>query len=80
MVCALTGLNHTHSGEGLGAEEEIRMLPVLEPVLSYQICLPDDCDVHQILSEASSCLKRRSRSFTLHGMRSKNEIYATADG
>mgnify|MGYP000742033199 CR=1 FL=1 len=44
-LCAYR-LNHTHSGEGLGAERDSE-LPVLEPVLSYQICLPDDCDVHQ---------------------------------
>lgn len=48
MVCALTGLNYTSPGEGLGAEKETRM-PMLEPVLSYQICLPEGCDVHKML-------------------------------
>ena len=48
MVCALTGLNYTSPGEGLGAEKETRM-PMLEPVLSYQICLPEGCDVHNML-------------------------------
>ena len=46
MVCAVTGLNHTKAGEGLGTECGVH-LPVLEPVLSYQIRIPEDCDVHQ---------------------------------
>lgn len=46
MVCAVTGLNHTKAGEGLGGECGVH-LPVLEPVLSYQIRIPEDCDVHQ---------------------------------
>lgn len=46
MVCAVTGLNHTKAGEGLGTECGVH-LPVLEPVLSYQIRIPEDCDVYQ---------------------------------
>lgn len=48
-VCAVTGLENTRPGQGIGAEEESD-LPVLEPVLTYQILLPDDCDVHKMLS------------------------------
>lgn len=48
MVCAVTGLTETYPGEGLGSEEESDM-PVLEPVLNYQILLPEGCDVHQML-------------------------------
>lgn len=48
QVCAVTGLTETYPGEGLGMEQESDM-PVLEPVLSYQIRLPEDCDVHQML-------------------------------
>lgn len=40
-VCAVTGLTATFPGQGLGAEESIE-LPVLEPVLNYQIILPQD--------------------------------------
>ena len=46
MVCAVTGLNHTKAGEGLGTECGVH-LPVLEPVLSYQIRIPENCDVYQ---------------------------------
>ncbi len=45
-ICAVTGLEHTFAGEGLGCETEAE-LPVLEPVLSYRIELPSDMDVHQ---------------------------------
>ena len=42
-VCAVTGLTQTRPGEGLGIEEASDT-PVLEPVLSYQIQLPEGCD------------------------------------
>ena len=42
-VCAVTGLTHTRPGQGLGAEEDAPP-PVLEPVLTYQLLLPDGCD------------------------------------
>ncbi len=42
-VCAVTGLSQTKPGEGLGIEEALN-IPVLEPVLSYQVLLPEDCD------------------------------------
>lgn len=42
-VCAVTGLNYTRPGEGLGMEME-SFLPVLEPVLTYRIELPPECD------------------------------------
>lgn len=47
-VCAVTGLTRTRPGDGLG-EEEASMLPVLEPVLTYQIRLPHGVDAKQML-------------------------------
>ncbi len=44
-VCAVTGLNTTYSGEGLGIEKASEQ-PILEPVLTYQIVLPEHADVH----------------------------------
>lgn len=44
-VCAVTGLNSTFCGESLGLEEE-NYTPMLEPILTYQILLPEGCDVH----------------------------------
>ena len=46
-VCAVTGLTKTFAGQGLGRETE-PVLPLLEPVLTYRIGLPDDCDVHSM--------------------------------
>ncbi|MDF2510639.1 MAG: small GTP-binding protein [Herbinix sp.] len=42
-VFAVTGLSQTRPGEGLGIEQASDT-PVLEPVLSYQIILPEGCD------------------------------------
>ena len=47
-VCAVTGLSHTYCGQGLGIEVHT-FLPVLEPVLTYKIELPEDCNVHSML-------------------------------
>lgn len=47
-VCAVTGLSRTHPGEGLG-EEEASGLPVLEPVLTYRIELPEGYDAAMML-------------------------------
>lgn len=48
MVCAVTGLGRTRVGEGLGAETQENQ-PMLEPVLSYRIILPQDCDAAVML-------------------------------
>ena len=48
QVCAVTGPEDTCPGQGLGAEQASDM-PVLEPVLTYRIVLPEDCDVHAML-------------------------------
>jgi len=44
-ICAVTGLNSTKVGEGLGIEKD-SFPPILEPVLTYQIQLPEGTDVH----------------------------------
>lgn len=48
-VCAVTGLTKSWPGEGLGAERDSE-LPVLEPVLNYQVLLPEGADVHAALA------------------------------
>ena len=49
-VCAVTGLAETYPGQGLGAEKDSE-LPIIEPVLTYRIILPDDCNVHTMLRD-----------------------------
>ncbi|NMA68086.1 MAG: TetM/TetW/TetO/TetS family tetracycline resistance ribosomal protection protein, partial [Desulfitobacterium sp.] len=47
-ICTVTGLTQTKPGEGLGIESSSPG-PVLEPVLSYQIILPEGTDPRMIL-------------------------------
>jgi predicted RNA-binding protein with PIN domain len=47
-VCAVTGLGSTRPGEGFGIESASNA-PVLEPVLFYQMILPDGCDPKAML-------------------------------
>lgn len=47
-VCAVTGLDKTYSGQGLGAQADGEN-PSLVPVLSYRVELPEGCDVHKML-------------------------------
>ncbi|MCI8516917.1 MAG: GTP-binding protein [Hungatella sp.] len=47
-VCAVTGLSDTFPGQRMGEEREAK-LPFLEPILTYQMLLPDGCDVHKML-------------------------------
>ena len=42
-ICAVCGLSATYVGQGLGVELDGGK-PILEPVLSYRIALPDGCD------------------------------------
>lgn len=47
-VCAVTGLTHTRAGESLGSARPMQ-LPVLEPVLTYRLNLPEGADPHTAL-------------------------------
>ena len=49
-VCAVTGVSFTRPGDALG-EEEGDTLPVLEPVLSYSVILPDEIDPHTAIKD-----------------------------
>lgn len=49
-ICAVTGLSRTYPGEGLGIVTGFDM-PILEPVLNFQILLPPGCDAHDMLSK-----------------------------
>lgn len=49
-VCAVTGITFAGPGDGLGTEENTG-LPVLEPVLTYRLELPDDINAHTALEK-----------------------------
>ncbi len=47
-VCAVIGLTHSKPGQALGIEREAP-LPLLMPVLSYTVILPEGCDPRETL-------------------------------
>ena len=47
-VCAVTGLERTFPGQGLGTEKMLQT-PVLEPVLTYRMLLPEDCNIPETM-------------------------------
>ena len=47
-VCAVTGLTRTYPGQGLGIEAASEQ-PVLQPVLTYGLVLPEGTNVHEML-------------------------------
>ena len=49
-VVAVTGLSHSYVGLGLGTEAEASA-PLLQPVLTYQLVLPDGADAHNALTK-----------------------------
>ena len=49
-VVAVTGLSRSYVGLGLGAEAEAQA-PLLQPVLTYQLILPDGADAHSALKK-----------------------------
>ena len=49
-ACAVTGLNHTQAGDGLGAESAADA-PLLTPVFTYQVLLPSSVDPHTALQK-----------------------------
>lgn len=47
-ICAVTGLTASYPGQGLGREGESE-IPLLTPVINYQVEVPDAVDPHKML-------------------------------
>ncbi len=77
-VCAVTGLSKTYAGEGLGIEIASET-PMLEPVLTYGICLPDDVDVAVILPKLKQ-LEEEDPALHIVWNSTTNEIQAQIMG
>lgn len=77
-VCAVTGLSWTFCGQGLGAETESEM-PLLEPVLTYQIQIPPECDVHQMYLKLRQ-LEEEEPELHIVWEEQSNEIHAQVMG
>lgn len=78
IICAVAGLDHTRCGEGLGAETASE-LPILEPVLNYQIQLPDGCDTHRMIGNLRQLEEEEPHLHILWDERS-GEIHAQLMG
>ena len=77
-VCAVTGLDSTYSGEGLGIESA-SMTPALEPVLTYQIILLENSDVHGMFVKLKQ-LEEEEPELHIVWNESTNEIHAQVMG
>ena len=77
-VCAVTGLTQTVCGEGLGFERD-RVEPVLAPVLTYQILLPEGSDVHQCFLKLRQ-LEEEEPLLHILWKEQSNEIHAQVMG
>lgn len=77
-VCAVTGLSCTFCGQGLDAETEAE-LPLLEPVLTYQIQIPPECDVHRMYLKLRQ-LEEEEPELHIVWEEQSNEIHAQVMG
>lgn len=77
-VCAVTGLTQTRPGQGLGIEKEAE-LPLLEPVLTYRILLPEECSAHIMLQKLRQ-LEEEEPELHIVWKEELNEIHAQLMG
>ena len=78
MICAATGLLHTKPGEGLGVCE-MGAEPVLEPVLTYRVELPEDVDAAAMLPKLLQ-LEEEEPELHIVWEEEKKEIHAQIMG
>ena len=77
-VCAVTGLTETFCGEGLGIEKEPEV-PVLEPVLTYQVKIPPETNVHTMFLQLCQ-LEEEEPELHIVWDENLNEIHAQVMG
>ncbi len=77
-VCAVTGLSKTFCGEGLGMEKEPEV-PVLEPVLTYQVKMPPKCNLHTMYLQLCQ-LEEEEPELHIVWDENLNEIHAQVMG
>ncbi len=77
-VCAVTGLSRTAPGKGLGAEQ-FQSFPVLEPVLTCRVELPEGIDAASMLPKLKQ-LEEEEPELRLVWEETKQEIHAQIMG
>ena len=70
MIAAVTGPERTRAGQGLGFEESGRM-PLLSPVLTYRLLLPDGVDAAAMLPKMRSLEEEEPELHVLWDERTK---------
>jgi small GTP-binding protein len=77
-ICAVTGLSYTFAGEGLGAESEPE-LPLLEPVMTYKIIVPNGINIHDFYNKLG-VLEEEEPQLHIVWDKSSGEIHAAVMG
>ena len=77
-VCAVTGLTKAAPGQGLGYETA-SALPVLEPVLTYRVILPEDTDAAVMLPKLAQ-LEEEDPKLHITWEEKKKEIHVQLMG
>lgn len=77
-ICAVSGLTSTYAGQGLGYEKDNKEV-FLEPVLSYKINLPVECDVHSTYIKLLE-LQEEEPQLNIMWNEKLNEIHAMVMG
>lgn len=77
-ICAVTGLQETYPGQGFGFEKEMAM-PILEPVLSYCVELPEETDAAVMLPKLRQ-LEEEDPMLQIDYSEEHGEIYAKVMG
>lgn len=77
-VCAVTGLIKTYSGQGFGIEAASK-LPVLRPVLTYQVLPSTGADIHGMLKKLRQ-LEEEEPQLNIVWNEQLNEIHAQVMG
>ncbi len=77
-VCAVTGLSRTHVGQGLGSEQGSDP-PVLAPVLTYRLVLPEGVDCVRALGQLKS-LEEEAPELHVMWRESSREIHVQVMG
>lgn len=77
-ICAVTGLSKSYSGQGFGVEKHSE-LPMLQPVLTYQIQLPAETNVHRMFLQLKQ-LEEEEPQLHIIWDEKHNEIHAQVMG
>ncbi len=77
-VCAAEGFSNTRAGQGLGAEKSA-LPPVLEPVMTYRMILPQGADEHTVLNQMRTLEQQDSQLHVIWNSRLR-EIHVSLMG